>query len=408
RSAIRRTGVARPLDASTSPMNTAQSFMLRRILLCTTGIAAALSASIILMDPEGLFGLLTGGSVSLGQFLLISVLFVPTVFCHAGPFSVAMATSFLYHGWLKDREVVSLRAVGLSEWSIAWPGIAAALIATVLTACVTIFILPLSAGKLFDIVFTASQSKPYRMLREGSFNQAAPGISLSFRSWNGDRAIDDVTIYDDRVRDTLRLIRADAGNFFPSDRGDVLELENGTFTQLSDHDGVTGPIAFKQMEVLLDHSRVNAGSRPTTWFEQPIWRLLEPPPDIEPGSQTWSGWASEGHQRIITPLLCLNYALLALGIILRCPPSVRSASYHLAGASAILALLHICMVTTHSMVVRNYHLLFVLYSFAVVPGAVGVALLWLGNRKLRLTEHRMSMMGRQAEVARRPRAVAAG
>jgi hypothetical protein len=41
------------------------------------------------------------------------------------------------------------------------------------------------------------------------------------------------------------------------------------------------------------------------------------------------------------------------------------------------------MVIVHSMVLRNYHLVFVFYLFAIVPAAVGVALLWRGNRSLR-------------------------
>jgi lipopolysaccharide export system permease protein len=367
-------------------VNTAQYFMMRRIIVCTTAMAATLSIAIVLMNPEGLFDLLTDGRVSLGEFLIISALFVPTVLCHAGPVSVAVATSFLYNGWLADREIMSLRAAGLSEWSIAWPGIVVGLLATALTACVTIFVLPLSAGKLFDIVYVASHNQPYRMLREGSFNSAAPGVSLSFRSWHGDSVIDDVTIYDNRVPDTLRLIRAEAGSFIPSASGDVLDLQNGTFTKLSGRDDVAGPFSFNQMLMPLDHAAVDASSREKTWFERQIWQLLNPPADVELDSQTWRGWVSEGHQRIITPLLCLNYVLLSLGVILRTPPTMRSATYHLAGVGVILALLHIFMVIMHSMVVRNYQLLSLFYLLAIVPGALGVALLWLGNRNLRSPE----------------------
>ncbi|HKF74168.1 MAG TPA: LptF/LptG family permease [Stellaceae bacterium] len=368
-------------------MNTAQYFMLRRILVCTTALAATLSVAIVLINPEGLFDLLTSGSVSFGEFLIISALFLPTVFCHAGPMSVAIATSFLYSGWLADREIVSLRAAGLSDWSIAWPGIATALVATLLTTCVTAFILPLSAGKLFDIVYVASHNLSYRLLKEGSFNSAAPGISLSFRKWRGDGAIDDVTIYDDRVADTFKLVRAEAGNFIPSARGDALELQNGTVTTLSDGSAVTGPVAFSQLVMPLDRTSVDASSRDETWFEQQIWRLLNPPADVEPGSSAWRGWVSEGHQRVITPLLCLNYVLLSLGVILRASPTVRSPTYHLAGIVATLVLLHISMVVTHSMVMRNYGFLFLFYLFAFVPAAVGVALLWYGNRNFRSPKH---------------------
>ena len=355
--------------------------MLRRIIVWTSMMALILSAGIVLANPEGLFDLLTGGHVSFGEFLIISVLFVPTVFCHAGPMSVAIATAFLYNGWLADRELISLRAAGLSEWSIAWPGIAAGLLATVLTAGVTVFILPLSAGKLFDIVYVASHNVSPRMLKEGSFNFAAPDILLSFRSWRGDNVIDDVTIHDSHIPDTFTLVRAKAGTFIPSARGDVLELQDGTLFRSSKGNDVTGPFVFNRLEVPLDRSVVDASSRGETWFEQQIWRLLNPPDDIEPDSPTWRGWVSEGHQRIVTPLLCLNYALLALGIILRVPPTMRSTTYHLAGTAGILVLLHIFMVITHSMVVRNYHLLFLFYLFAIVPGLGGAALLWLGNRK---------------------------
>ena len=357
--------------------------MLRRIVIFTFALVGTLSVAIILINPEGLFDLLIGGSVSVGEFLTISALFVPTVFCHAGPISIAIATTYLYNGWLADREIVSLRSLGLSEWSIAWPGIAAALLFTVLTACVTIFILPLSAGKLFDIVYVASHNLPYRMLREGSFNPAAPGISFAFRSWRSDSTVDDVTIYDRHVPDTFRVIRAESGSFIPSAHGDVLELQNGTFTRLSDDDAPAGPFAFRQLEMPLDRASIDASSRPQTWFEQQIWRLLNPPADVDPDSQAWSGWVSEGHQRIITPLLCLNYVLLSLGVMLRVPPRVRTPIYHLAGVGGAVALLHIGTVIAHSMVVRNYHLLFAFYLFAFLPAAIGVALLWFGNRALR-------------------------
>jgi lipopolysaccharide export system permease protein len=370
-------------------VNTAQYFMLRQIIICTLALVGTLSVAIILINPEGHFDLLIGGSVSVGEFLIISALFLPTVLCHAGPMSIAIATTYLYSGWLADREIVSLRAAGLSEWSIARPGIAAAALLTVLTACVTIFVLPLSAGKLFDIVYVVSHNLPYRMLKEGSFNPAAPGISFSFRTWHGDSVVNDVTIYDRHVPDTFRVIRAESASFITSARGDMMVLQNGTITRLSDDDAPAGPFAFRQLAMPLDHASIDASSRPQTWFEQQIWRLLNPPADIDPDSQNWSGWVSEGHQRIITPMLCLNYVLLSLGILLRVPPRVRTPIYHLAGVGGAVALLHIGMVIAHSMVVRDYYLLFAFYSFAVVPAAIGVALLWSGNRKFRSHQRRV-------------------
>src|SRR5262249_59574652 len=122
-------------------MSVVQWQMLRVILGWTTATMMVLLVVVTLLDPFGLYELFSGGGLSLESFLLASVLGTPTLICHAGPLSTGIALIILYHRWIRDGQVVGMRSVGMSAWSISLPALLAVTITGGLTAASSLYLI---------------------------------------------------------------------------------------------------------------------------------------------------------------------------------------------------------------------------------------------------------------------------
>ena len=77
-------------------------------------------------------------------------------------------------------------------------------------------------------------------------------------------------------------------------------------------------VGFERMTVELDELMPppDPAQRGRGWYEWPTVELLAPPRDHPQYATMWDTWMVEGHKRVLSPLLCLTYALAAMAYVL--------------------------------------------------------------------------------------------
>jgi lipopolysaccharide export system permease protein len=360
-------------------MNVFQWYMFRRLALHTALITALLTIAVLACDPFGLAGLSTLGTLPLGRLALANLLAIPTLLCQTGPIGVTIATIALYCQWISDNQILSLRNAGLSNWSIAAPGIAVGAVATLFMAVATLYLMAATFPTLADITYVASSRFPYQRLTPGYLNYAGPDVALSFERWTSSNTVEGVQLFDWRKSSTTVDIHAENAKFVESEAGDFILMSNGSYSRRRTDAANAEPVAFEEMSMMI-RPHPDASSREQISFEQRIDRLLDPPPEIRQQAGVWSGWMAEGHQRVITPFLCLNYVVLSLSVLLTAPQTRSRLIWRLAALGLGLTLLHYGKLVTHQEIIVHPGLLPLFYVFAIVPAAAGAALVALRNQ----------------------------
>jgi lipopolysaccharide export system permease protein len=362
-------------------MNAMHRHMLWQLLLCSGAICLALTFAVVLLNTFGLFELWRMGTMPLPEFLLANLLTAPPIICQTGPLSIAIGTAFLYHGWIRNSEITALRAAGLSWRSIALPGVAAGAIAMLCTGATSLYILSATFPTLADVVFASRATLSYAGLQEGYMNEIGPTAALAFQHRRSFDTLGDVTLLQWPDPGKLYVVTAESGTLTKTAEGEVLVLERGHM-QRQIGNQKEAPVTFDRMNALV-RPAIGLDKRGKGYYEKPVGQLLFPTSKPTGEGSDYYYRVAEGHQRIITPLVCLNYVLLCLGVLLAGGASRAGLTARIVGFGVAIATLHITMVITHGIVAHHPALLPFFYLYAVVPGIVGGALLlrddWRGS-----------------------------
>lgn len=367
-----------------------QRFMFRRLLAYTAAVALVLAVVVLLTTTPELFALLGQGSIPFGEFLLALLSLMPMVFYLVGPIAVTVAVGFAYHHWSRNNEIVSLQMAGLTNRALAIPGMAAAGVAMLFTASMSLYLLPVAFRHFEDTSYAAAINLTIGALDEGYLQRIAPNLSLSFRKRLGEDVIQDVTILDGRKSGSFTYIFAERGHFVTRAQPEpeqVLLLAKGSYLTRHDQDEEPAkPVDFENLVLPLSSMGSVSKSRPWRgFFEEHIDRLLFPPAQIRKVPGDYGQWVAEGHKRIIMPLLCLSYVAFALGMLLQGKNPRTGRILRLIALALGVGLWHGLTVAVHSFVVRVPMMIPLYYLMVVVPAAVGFILLLSADRGPRRT-----------------------
>ena len=379
-------------------MTVAQRHMFYRVLGQTAGLSTVLCLIILLLGTQSLFYLLAEGAITLRLFLQAVMLLAPDPVYHGVPFAITIAIVHAYLKWGRNNEIVSLRMAGMPDRALAVPGLAAATIATIFAASMSLYLLPIAFRTFEDIRYTANFNLSLGLLDEGYLQQIAPNLSISFRQRLGRDEIGGVTILDGRKRGEVKYVladRAELQNPRDSSGQRVLVLRGGSYQIRRGSEERLASVTFQELILPIADS-ADGSSRIREWrgfYEENIDVLLSPPADIREDPTLYGDYIAEGHMRIVVPLACLSRAAFALGLMLRAKYERRSAPISsIVAALAGTALWQTALIAAHTAVSQVPSLAPFLYVVCAAPGTIGALLLASKSSGVRQASRRLSAL----------------
>jgi len=362
-------------------MTVVQRHMFYRVLEHTAALSTVLCLIILLLGTQSLLYLLAERAISLRLFLQAITLLAPDPVYRGVPFAITIAIVHAYLRWGRNNEIVSLRMAGMADRALAMPGLAAAVVAMIFAASMSLYVLPVAFRTFEDIRYTANFNLSLGLLDEGYLQQIAPDLSISFRQRLGATEIGGVTILDSRKQGEVRYILAERAQLQnprdPNGRR-ALVLRQGSYQVRRSSDERLAPVAFQELILPIADS-ADGSSRVREWrgfYEEHIGVLLDPPPAIRQDSMLYGDYIAEGHMRIAIPLSCLTCAVFSLGMMLRARYERRSAPIRsIIGALVGVALWQSLLIGVHAAISRTPALAPLLYVVVAIPEVIGPLLL---------------------------------
>ena len=353
-------------------------YMYSRLALAFFGVMAALVLNEMLYKTKELYHLVFANVISMTELLTVWATLMPVVIYQVGQQMVAIALLIRYYLWRQHNEILTMRSMGLSCWQIALPGLMVGVCATIVSAVMGMYVLPESFGRAMEIRAAATTRIAPGMLIEGVQNAITPQMTLSFQRWLSSEIIGGVVLTQDRGPGDFTFIVADRGQFAEKNGTYVLVLENGSqLTHKSAED--VRRVSFNELSIPLTapERAVNSGHG---FYEQPIWKLLNPPEDVRENPAQLGAWLSEGYHRIINPLRCTGCALLLLGVLIPGLQGYAELIVRLLMAIALSFAENSASTIAFVLAQRHAEMCPFLYLLPLMSGGIGAALLFLGDR----------------------------
>ena len=303
------------------------------------------------------------------DFLWLAMLITPRFITLILPFACVIATIYVYNRLIADRELIVLRAAGLSNFRLARPAFRLALITAIVAYALNIYLLPVSFREFSDLRYSINSDYSSILLQEGTFNTLPSRFTIFVRERHGAGVMKGILVHDGRDLDEPVTYLAHEGRLVSTENGPRLVLIEGNRQQISRKDG---SISFLQFEKQTLDVNIASGTIPVGRKRKPeemfLWELFDP--DLRTDEfygAIHDRYLAEGHSRIVSPMFSLAFVLVALAILLSGDFSRRGQNLRIFSAALVVVVLYSIGIAAFNIASDKIGLAPLLYANIALP-----------------------------------------
>ncbi|MEO1089454.1 MAG: LptF/LptG family permease [Pseudomonadota bacterium] len=344
-------------------MNVLTRYMLRQLIMPALLALVAFAGAVWLSQSLRFVDLIVNKGLSMGRFLYLTSLLVPSLVLVVLPFAAFIGALAGYLKLRGDSEISVCRATGLSDMQIArgaiWLGMGFALA----SYTVSLWLMPVAYQQFRDLRQTIMSDFSAVSIQEGVFTPLSPGLTVFVRDVLADGELASVIVHDTRVPPREITVIATRGELVQSGNGPVLQLRDGSYQERTPAGGLS-LVYFDDTTLELTSRSGTPSERIEKTREMSIGELLWPAEDVTDAHQR-NLMIAEGHERLSWPLLSLALPLVAAAATLRYQAVRQSGLAASAVASLVAVGLVVGSLTALSVVKADLRLVPILY---LIPG----------------------------------------
>lgn len=304
-----------------------ERYLLLHLLWPTVLITLSLTAIVWLTQVLRFLDFILNRGLSLGDFLTLTGLMLPSLLLVLIPVSLTIAVLYTYNKLTVESELVVLGAVGVSKWQLARPARMIGVVAMLICYALSLHIMPVANQRFRDIRSVFRDKYASVLLEEEVFNSPMDGVTVFIRERDYANHLSGILLHDSRdAKKTMTLI-ADRGRVEQTPAGPKFYLQNGLRQQVQE--GRVSWLKFDEYAIeLAFYGTTN--SRKYTAEERTIGELFARTglPEKE-----MRAYRAEAHQRLTWPILALSLPLMALAMLFSSEFSRRGQGKRIAAAA---------------------------------------------------------------------------
>ena len=260
----------------------------------------------------GIFSDLIGDGQSTIVFLELIFLFLPQVIAIVLPIAALAATIFTINRMSSESELIILDSAGVSPIKILKPFIYFALITSILTAILSLYLVPLSRSQMDFRTEEISRDIISKLISDGSFLHPAPKMTIFVSSVNKNGELEDIFIHDQRSQERDLTYVATRAALVKEKEKSHLVLFNGLLQTLDKKSKTLSHIGFNSLTYELEQLNSSIQKRMNNIDTFGIFELLNANDNLLASlNESESRVKFEAHDRIIKPLHCFLYVLIS-------------------------------------------------------------------------------------------------
>ncbi|MBW2406870.1 MAG: LPS export ABC transporter permease LptF [Deltaproteobacteria bacterium] len=294
--------------------------------------------------------LIVNYKISMFSVLLILLYSVPRFLSFVIPMSVMMAVLLTFIRLSNDKELVALKAGGVSIYGLMPPVLVFCVIGVVLSVLITLYGMPWGKVSIRELTFQVAASHVDAGLKERTFNDSFKDVMLYINKIDLKKKIlRDVFIEDKRSQNIVSTIMAPKGRMFadPDKLAFHLKLYQGTINQVNLGNRSAHSINFDSYDVNLDFKKPLTASNggPKDEDEMHFGDLREYLKTFPKKNAQYYSALIELHKKFSIPFACLALGRLAVPLGIQSESAKRSTGL---GLGMIFFLIYYVMLSAGS------------------------------------------------------------
>lgn len=253
--------------------------------------------------------LITNKGLPVSLFVEMTSLLMPRLFTILSPISLFIAVLFTYNRMLGDRELVVMKAAGISPWSNAKPALFIGILVALFNIYVNNFGIPQAEKTFNELEFKIKNDFSHLFFKEGEFTEAQFGLTIFVTSQEKDGSISGILVNDERDAGKKVTLSADKGRIINTDSTPRLILVKGSRQELDHQTGQFSSLSFDRYSVDFGESKFKK-EKGIEARELSLKELLTAKNNPNLSAKEVGRFIVEGNKRILAPFYNILFALL--------------------------------------------------------------------------------------------------
>ena len=355
-------------------MSRVDRYILRQLAGGLLAVTTGLAALVWLTQSLRFIELVLDRGLSLVVFIELTSLMLPGFIAVILPITTFVVVLFVHVRMNTDREIVVLRAAGLSPGRLARAGVLIALVSVGVGYALNLWLVPLSHSAFRVWQFEIRNQMAAILLQEGVFASVGDDLTVYARVRDRDGTMRGILVHDQRETGAPVTIIAEEGRITSTPLGPRVVLLNGVREQLERTAAGQPPrlsvLSFRENSVDLARATRQEEVRSRDSRERSIPELLNPDPAEGLRPRDLARFRAEAHQRLSSPLTALSYALVGLAVALTGQFRRHGGGMRLAAGTGIAVGLLAVGLMAGNLATRDNSFIWLVWAHAIVPGIV--------------------------------------
>jgi lipopolysaccharide export system permease protein len=348
-------------------------YIVRQLSVAVIFVSVALTCVLWLTQSLRFVEMIVNKGLSMGSFLKLTLLLMPGFLVVIIPISLFAVVLFTYNKLSADRELVVMRAAGLSHWALARPAVVLGLAATVLGYALTLWIIPSTVETFHEMQWTIRNDITNVLLQEGVFNKFGEGLTIYVRARTTNGELQGILVHDKRNPKKAITLMAERGALVYTETGPRVLMVNGNRQEVAPGTGKLSLLYFDSYTIDFVTATGGKPDRFRDARERSLFELIATgPKDV--GTNEYRRFKVELHSRLTSPLYNLGFTLIAASILLTAGFDRRGQTAQVLAAVGMMVAVQAGALGISNMATGNLALLPLIYLSAISPIAFG---LWL-------------------------------
>lgn len=337
--------------------------MLLGFVLVTTGLLMIvwLSQSLRLLD------MLLNSKASVWLFIRMTMLMVPGYLSTISPLALFAVALFTYNRMIADRELIILRAAGMSPVQLAKPVFILGTVFTLIGFYISLIVVPNAVTSFRELRWKVQNDVSHLLLQEGEFNDVSFGITVYIRSRNDDNSLEGIILHDQRSRSSRVTLLAEKGAITYRNGVPQISMFNGSRQEVAQKTGRFSILYFDFYN--LDFSTLNKQTfgRLKNRAEMGLFELLNITIKDVLTEKNVREYKVEAYKRLALPFYNLSFMLIAAVGLLTGSFNRRGHTKRVIWTVIVMALLQMASLGAENLSVRSLGFVPLIYFFAIAP-----------------------------------------
>jgi lipopolysaccharide export system permease protein len=357
-------------------------YIFRQLAVGLLAVTVGLAVLVWLTQSLRFIELVLDRGLSFLVFIELTGLLLPGFFAIILPITTFLVALFVYVRLASDRELVVMRAAGISQWRLARPAMAMALLSLGVCYVLNLLVVPETQAAFRAWQFEIRNQLAAILVQEGVFSSIGDDLTVYARLRDRDGSLRGILIHDARERGAPVTILAEAGRITPTPTGPRVTLENGQRQQVEHSPPPAGAppgtpptirlavLTFSENSVDLARSARGEENRYRNAQERSLDELLHPDPAERIPDRDLRRFRAEAHGRLASPLNALSYALVAMATALTGQFRRHGGGLRLTAGIAVVVGLLAAGLMAGNLAARQNAMIPLIWLNAVLPGLV--------------------------------------